>query len=88
MFKGHIQSSKSSSEWTINLYINNSQINCIIDTGSDVNIMSKSVYESHNVKNYCLKQMRKWSHNYTGNSLEVLGQQNLKYKFKFLFVTK
>lgn len=44
LFIGHIQSSKSlSSEWTVNLFINNAQIDCIIDTGSDVNIMSSSI---------------------------------------------
>lgn len=83
LFIGHIQSSKSlSSEWTINLYINNSQINCIIDTGSDVNIMSKSVYDALNIKNSLSKTDVKIK-SYTGNSLEVIGQQNLECKFQF-----
>ncbi|XP_028165312.1 uncharacterized protein K02A2.6-like [Ostrinia furnacalis] len=83
MFIGHIQSSKSSSsEWSINLTINNSHINCIIDTGSDVNIMSKDVYDSLNIKS-ALSETNIKIKSYTGNSLEVLGQQNLKCEFKF-----
>lgn len=88
LFIGHIQSSKSS-EWTINLYINNSQINCIIDTGSDVNIMSKSVYDSLNTIKLLSKTDVKIK-SYTGNSLEVMGQQKLDCKFQFndLHMTK
>lgn len=81
LFIGHIRLSKTlSSEWTIDLSINNTQINCIIDTGSDVNIMSKSVYDSLNAKNALSKSNVKIK-SYTGNSLEVLGQQNLECKF-------
>lgn len=81
LFVGHIQSSKSS-EWTINLYINNSQVNCIIDTGSDVNIMSKNMYDTLNI-NKSLSKTDVKIKSYTGNSLVVLGQQNLECKFQF-----
>ncbi|XP_049871001.1 uncharacterized protein LOC126380308 isoform X1 [Pectinophora gossypiella] len=80
LFIGHIQSS-SSSEWTINININKSQVNCIIDTGSDVNIMSKNVYDSLNIKKVLSKTDIKIK-SYTGNSLEVLGQQNLQCKLQ------
>ncbi|KAF9804406.1 hypothetical protein SFRURICE_014326, partial [Spodoptera frugiperda] len=65
----------SGSSWKINLHVGNRKINCIIDSGADVNVIS--------VKNLNLSksQIDKCHVNVTGfggNNIPILGKVNLK----------
>lgn len=78
-FIGNLNSFDSS-HWTITLNVNNINFECILDTGSDANVMSCDVYKS-------LKLSNKMSHcnakvtSYSGNSVNIVGQQYINCQY-------
>lgn len=77
-FIGHLQSSYNiSTDWKINFQINNYNIVCILDTGSDANVMSLNTFNLLNINNNCMSPCHAKITSFSGNNVKVLGQQSL-----------
>lgn len=86
-----LQNNLNNSDWNIDLKINNIIIKCILDTGSDANVMPLNIYKSLNICSQ-LKPCHVQITSYSGNNVKIVGKQtitcyfNNKLKSNILFI--
>ncbi|CAK1583539.1 unnamed protein product [Parnassius mnemosyne] len=77
-----IHTVKSSSEWNVNLMINNKSINFKLDTGADVNILPLYYLPQIGVSDKDLLKTNTKLSGYSGTAIKVVGKITLKVYYK------
>ncbi|XP_059046445.1 uncharacterized protein LOC131842029 [Achroia grisella] len=74
---------KNRSEWEENIQIEDKIFKCKLDTGADVSILPKSVFDKLNYKLNCKIQKTELTvQSFTGENIKPIGIVNLKCKYK------
>ncbi|XP_044766568.1 uncharacterized protein LOC123322656 [Coccinella septempunctata] len=80
LFVGKITSNQNVNSWDIVILVNNCNLNCQIDTGSQVNIMSKNTLNFLKLPLSRIQQSSAQLMSYCGNKIPVLGKISISCK--------
>ena len=76
-----IQTSKKATSWTKTFIVNNTVVNCKLDSGAEANVMSSSVYNSLKIRPQ-LQESVSCLYGYGGNRLNLLGVATVRLRHK------